>query len=162
MNQKIIWKCERGVTLIEVLVGLLLLSAVCLSTLTYFSYGLVGIGQQGHRRAALERARERLEQVLSTSTAQLPARDGLKYWCSAGNPCTTWTPSGAAIVQTAAVDDLASQRMETTAQGVHDASAGTPVGFYDAWEIGVKIWFTSRTNNDDDYNRVYVKTLRAP
>ena len=160
MIQNMIWKCQKGVSLIEVLVGLVLLAVVCVSAFGFFSTGLGGIAKEGNRRAALERARERMEQVFETDPTLLAPRDGAKYWCSSGNPCTNW--SGASSAQTVAVNNLANQRMETTLLGIHDTSAGTPATFYDAWEIGVKVWFTPNINNDDDYNRVYIKSLRAP
>ena len=162
MKPKLIFHSEKGVTLVEILVGIILLTIVCISSLNFFAYGLGGIGKEGNRRAAMERARQQIEQIISTAAAQLPARDGNQYWCSNGNPCTSWTLSGAPIAQTISVNDLPSQRMETRVQGVHDPSAGTPITFYDAWEIGVKVWFTSNTNLDDDFNRVYIKTLRSP
>ncbi len=150
---------EKGVTLVEVLVGIILLSVICIASLGFFTFGLGGMAKEGNRRAALEQARARMEQLLSSDASALPTLDGTKYWCSAGDPCTTWSNTSAA--QTVTVNDLTGMRIETTGQGVHDASAGTPVGFYDAWELGVKVWFTPRINNDDDYNRIYIKTLRA-
>ena len=162
MKRKLLLKSEKGVSLIEVMVGLLLLAAVCLSTLSYFAYGLGGIGLQGNRRAALERARERMEQLLVANTqTDFPAIDGTKYWCASGdlpNSCTSWPSANTA--QLATVNDLQNMRMETTVQGVDDLSAGTN-NFNDAWELGVKVWYTINTNFDDDHNRVYLKTLRA-
>ena len=153
---------ERGVSLIEILVGVILLTLVCISSFTYFAYGLGGIGRQGNRRAALERATERLEQLMAAGTSQLPARDGQQYWCSVGNPCTAWVVSADPIAQLVAVNDVTDRRMEIAVKGVHDAAAGTPPANYDTWEIGIKVWFTSHTDLDDDFNRVYLKTLRAP
>ena len=151
---------REGVSLIEVLVGLLLLSVVCISAFGYFAYGLGAIGKQGNRRAALERARERLEQLMAAQVGELPGLDGQTYWCSAGSPCTTWTPSeNVPIAQTVAVNDLPSQRMETSVRGVDDLSAGTAT--LDTWNVGVKVWFTSDLT-DDDFHRVYLRMLRSP
>ena len=68
-----------------------------------------------------------------------------------------WTSSATPIAQTVTVNE-AGRRMETAMQGVNDPSAGT--GSNDAWDVGVKVWFTSNLA-DDNYNRVYIKTLRA-
>ena len=155
-----IWKCQKGVTLIEVLVGLVLLAVICISSLGFFSYGLGGIGREGNRRAALERVRERMEQLLAGNAASLPSLDGpsVKYWCSAGDPCAAW--STATQTQTVPVNNLGNQRMETTAKSVDDPTAGTN-NYNDAWELGVKVWYVPTGGTDDDYHRVFLKTLRA-
>ncbi len=150
---------REGVSLIEVMVGLVLLAAVCISSFGYFAYGLGAIGNQGNRRAALERARERLEQLLAANPGDLPPFNGTRYWCSAGSPCTTWTNSVTPFAQTVSVNDIPSRRIETSAQAVDDPSAGTTT--LDAWEFSVKVWFSSDLN-DDDLHRVYLRTLRTP
>ena len=152
---------QKGVSLIEILMGIVLLTLISICTLSYFAYAVGGIGKQGNRRAALERARQRLEQLMAASLpGQFPAQDGQRYWCNAGDPCTSWTPSAAAIAQTISVDDLPTQRMETSVQWVDDPSAGT--GGSDTWALSVKVWFTSNVTTDNDYNRVYLRTLRTP
>ena len=155
--------CERGVSLLEVLVGLILIAVICLCTLNYFAFGLGGMGKQGHRRAALERARERLEQLMAAPTSQLPPIDGKKYWCKAGQPCSEWiTLEEGTAAQTVRVADFPAQRMETTASAVDDdPSAGTGESVLDVWEFGVKVRFTSNSADDNDFNRVYLKTLKA-
>ena len=155
------FSCQKGVSLIEVLVGLVLLSVICISSLGFFSYGMGGIGREGNRRAALERARERMEQLLAADATSLPPVSGasVKSWCSNGDPCTSWSTSSQ--TQPVTVNQLSTQPMETTAQPVHDTSAGTPSSFNDAWELGVKVWYTPGTGSDDNFNRVYLKTLRA-
>lgn len=160
MRQTIL-KSQKGVSLIEILMGIVLLALISICTLSYFAFGLGGIGKQGNRRAALERARERLEQMMSASLpGQFPAQDGQRYWCNAGNPCTSWATSGTPIAQTVSVDDLPAQRMETSVQWVDDPAAGTVNS--DTWELSVKVWFTPNVTTDNDYNRVYIRTLRTP
>ena len=151
---------REGASLIEVLVGLVLLAAVCISSFGYFAFGLGSLGKQGDRRAALERARERLEQLMAANTADLPSFNGTKFWCSAGSPCTTWTASVAPFAQSVSVNDHPNRRIETSAQAVNDLSAG-PSTAPDVWEFSVKVWF-SDVNDPDDFHRVYLRTLRTP
>ena len=151
---------EKGVSLLEVLVGLILIAIICVCTLNYFAFGLGGMGKQGHRRAALERARERLEQLMAVAPSGLPPTDGEKYWCKEGQPCSKWEKSATPLSQTVRVSDFLAQPMQTTATAKDDSSAGTGTGFLDVWEFGVKVWFTSNSA-DDDFNRVYLKTLKT-
>ncbi len=157
-------KCNtRGVSLIEILLGLLIVTIASIATLQYFAYGLGNIGKQGRRRAALERARQRLEQLMAADTNQTALQPpvGSTWWltCS-GNPCV-WTRSTTPVTQTVSVNDMPAQTMETTIQGVHDASAGTGANTLDTLALGVKVWYTPGAA-DDDFHRVYVRTLRTP
>ena len=150
---------RNGVGLIEILLGLLIITIASLATLNYFAYGFGSIGKQGRRRAALERAREQLEQLLVANIIQLQPPNGQQYWltCS-GSPCT-WTRSAVRVTQSVSVNDLPSQPIETMIQWVDDPSAGTST--LDTLALGVKVWFTPSVA-DDDFNRVYVRTLRTP
>ena len=158
---------EKGVSLIEVLVGMILIALISIASLSYFSSALGGIGKQGNRRAALERARERLEQIMAGSYSQIvPSVDSSlapgaqpKFWLSCGG--TNCTRTTAYVPETVLVNNLLSQRIESTVQWKDDNSAGT-IAAPDTLEAGVKVWFTPNTASDDDYNRVYVKTLRTP
>lgn len=160
---------RRGVSLIEVLIGMVIVVIASIATLTYFSYGLGGIGKTGNRRAALERARERLEQLMASSIAQLPPKDGGCYACTTdpNDPtavCTevSWTAYGCGTAPPAdivPVEDQGTLRRETVAKFIDDPSAGT--GGLDVYEFGVKVWFTD-TTSDDDFSRVHVRTLRTP
>ncbi len=154
---------NRGVSLIEILLGLLVVTIASIATLSYFAYGFGNLNRQGNRRAALERARERLEQLMATSPSEsafhLP--DGSQYWLTcAGDPCT-WTRSAIRVTQSIAVNDLPNQTIETTIQGIHDSSSGTGASTLDTLALGVKVWFT-QSATDDNFNRVYVRTLRTP
>lgn len=162
MTQRTLHSARRGVSLVEILIGILIVVVASIGTLTYFAYGLGGIGKTGNRRAALERARQRLEQVLAANLSQLPALDGQSYWCSAGDPCATWVASAAPIAQTVAVADLSPQRMETTVQMIDDPAAGTGTATLDTLEFGVKVWFIPGSTADDDFHRVHLRTLRTP
>ncbi len=151
---------QWGVSLVEILVALLVVVVASIATLSYFSYGMGGIGKAGNRRAALERARERLEKVLEAGQAQLEPPDGEVYWATFDG--AAWALSPDPVTETVSVDDLPAQPMETTLQWLDDPAAGTPASAQDALALGVKVWFTPNTASDDDFNRVYVRTLRSP
>ena len=155
---------ERGVTLVEVLIGTFIVIIACIGSLTYFAYVVGSVGKTGYRRAALERARERLEELMASSNiSQLQPPNGQPYWltCS-GSPCT-WTRSapGVRATQLVSVDDLPSQTIETTVQWVDDPYPPAGTATLDTVALGVKVWFTRNTATDDDFNRVYVRTLRT-
>ena len=155
---------KRGVSLIEVLIGILIVVVASIATLSYFAYGLSNIGRQGRRRAALERARERLEQLMAADINQsvLQPPNSNQYWltCS-GSPCT-WTRSSSRVTQTVAVNDLPSQPIETTIQWVNDPYPPAGTSTLDTLVLGVEVWFTPNTTVHDNFNRVYVRTLRTP
>lgn len=149
---------ERGVSLIEILLGLLIVTIASIATLQYFAYAKGNISIQGNRRAAIERARERLEQLLAADIGAILPPDGAPRWASCtGSPCT-WTLSAAPTTQTVSVDNFTEQPIETTVHWIDDPAAGTST--LDALELGVKVWFTPNTGADNDFNRVFVKTLR--
>jgi len=151
----------RGASLIEILLGLLIVTIACLATLRYFAYAKGNIGIQGNRRAALERARERLEQLMAGSvTPMTPPQDGVAYPVTCAGTACTW--SAAVVAETVSVDDLPSQPIRSTVQWVDDPSAGTGTGTLDTLALGVKVWFTANTAVDDDFNRVFIRTLRTP
>ena len=158
---------ERGVGLIEVLIGIVLVTVASLATLTYYSYGMGGVGKQENRRAALEVARQRLEQLMEaniTCVAGSDSNDGVKYWLTLNGaipPCT-WgrtKDAGIAVQENVAVGNLPNQPMETSVQWRDDEPfAGTTT--LDTVELSVKVWFTTNTT-DDNSNRVYLRTLRT-
>ena len=154
---------EKGTTLIEILVGILVITILSVTVLNVFANALGGIGKQGNRRAALEVARQRLEELTAASISNITPSDTSTHWLTCtvqvlNGPCT-WTIKNANVVtpETVAVSDLATQRMETTVQ----LSSSSPLNpSFDILNLGVKVWFTSRTGSDDDFDRVYLKTLR--
>ena len=162
--------CRRkGVSLIEVLIGLLIVTIASIATLNYFASGFGSINKQSRRRAALERARERLEQLMATDINQSafqPPISQCNYpnscWltCS-GNPCN-WTRSSNQTTQTVSVNDLLTQRIETTIQWVDDPYPPAGTSTRDTLAFGVEVWFTPNNAVHDNFNRVYVRTLRTP
>ena len=162
----------HGVSLIEILLGLLIVTIASTATLRYFAYAKGNMGTQGNRRAALERARERLEQLMAAGFNQIepilqapPAVQNPLTWLTCtGSPCT-WTTSLTRTTQTVAVDNFPNQPIETTTRWMNDPDSPTasPSSFtQDTVELGVKVWFTKETAADNDLNRVFVKTLRTP
>ena len=65
---------ERGVTLIEVLISVFILALIAMGTTQFFVFGRTQINVQGHRRAALERAQQRLEELLASSYDSVAAK----------------------------------------------------------------------------------------
>lgn len=150
---------ERGVSLIEILIAIVLIAIISIATLSYFAHGLGGVGKSGNQRAALERARERLEELLAANLSEIkPAVDGVHWLTCAGSPCA-WGLTTTATTQPVVVDDLTTQ-METTVEWKDDPEAGT-VSTHDTLELSVKVWFRQgQTNNS--FNRVHIRTLRTP
>ena len=149
---------KRGASLIEVLLALVIITLAAISALSFFAYGMGAIARQGNRRAALERARERLEQVMAANINNVSPSNGNPHWLScSGNPCN-WNLSPDPVFEQVTVNDLTGQSMETTAQLKDDPTAGTDT--LDVVEFGVRVWFTPGLA-DDDYHRVYLRALRA-
>ena len=156
---------RSGVSLIEILLGLLIVTIASIATLSYFASGFGSINKQGNRRAALEQARARLEQLMASTISDLPPQDGNCYYCATAT-CTaaSWTLYACGPVAppdtVPQVGRLTNLRRETTAQFIDDPSANTTTR--DVYTYGVKVWFTPSTANNDNFNRVYVRTLRTP
>ena len=154
---------SQGVTLVEILIGLVIVVVASVGTLTYFAYGLGNVGKQGNRRAALERARERLEQLLASNVDQLPPQDGVRYCCAAATCIkASWTAcptDPVSVADTVLVEDQGALRRETSAQFVDDPSAGTTTR--DIYRFSTTVWFTKNSGANDDFNRVYLRTLRT-
>lgn len=156
----------RGVSLIEVLISIVIIVVASIATLTYFGPTRGYIGRSGNRRAALERARERLDQLLAAALTDLPGVDSTLpqnaqplVWLTCGvSPCS-WPSSNVAVAEPVDVEDQLGVRMETTFQWRDDPLANTTKP--DTVELGVKVWFRAGSV-DDGFNRVYVKTLRTP
>jgi type II secretory pathway pseudopilin PulG len=153
---------RRGGSLIEILIGLVIVLIAVIGSLNQFAIGMGAVGKAGNRRAALERTRERLEQLLAANISLVQPPDGAQYWLTCtGTPCT-WTRSAAPVTQAVSVNDLPAQPIETTIQWVHDPASGTPATVRDTLLLGVKVWFTRNTGTDNEMNRVYIRTLRTP
>ena len=159
---------SRGVTLVEILFGIVIVLVVSIATLSYFAYAKGNVGIQGNRRAALERARERLEELMAAPVNQikpivngaLPQNNQPQYWVScAGGVCTG--PTANYVPEVIPVNYLLqAQRIESTIRWKDDPSVNTTIP--DVLELSVKVWFTGNTAADDNYNRVHVRTLRTP
>ena len=158
---------KTGVSLVEILIGLIIVVIASIATLTYFSLALGGVGKTGNRRAALERARQRLE-VLAQAGLSVIAPPSLLVGqgpqfisCNVDTGVCTG-PLTADPNDTVNVDDLLSQPLQSTIECKHDTAAGTPDGTCDVLELGVKVWFMPGSTDDDDFHRVHLRTLRNP
>ena len=153
---------KNGVSLIEVLLGLLVVTIASIATLTYFSSALGNVNKQGNRRAALERARQRLERLMEVNATTIQPTDGQLYFVSCNNAGACGPPVLVNPNNTVAVDDVPSLPLQSTVQCIHDPAAGTPNGTCDVLELSAKVWFIPGSNLDDDFNRVHIRTLRTP
>ena len=150
---------ERGASLIELLVAIVMVALAVICSLAFYSYGGGGIEKEGNRRAAAEFARSRIEELLAANVDTIRPLDANLRWLScAGSPCT-WTMSTAQVFEQVNVNSIL-RPMETTVQWVNDPAALGAAGS-DTLDLSVRVWYTSRAN-DDQYNRVLTKTLRTP
>ena len=156
-----LWKNRRGVSLIEILIGILIIVIASIGTLSYFSVSVGNVGRQSNRRAALERARQRLEELLETNSNLINPSvvDGIAHpvICDGAGNCQL---NNAA--ETISVDDLPSQTLVSTVECKHDGAAGTPGGTCDVLELSAKVWFIPGPTVEDDFHRVHIQTLRTP
>ena len=153
-------KNQRGVTLIEVLIGMVLIVVISLGSFVMFSSGLGHMKLSGDRRGALEAARAQLEKIVSANLGDIapPANGDLRYVDCSVDPCTL---SAAPVTENVTITNLGNRRMETTVQRIDDPAAGTLLTL-DTIEISVKVWFTPFIGNNNDANRVEIRSLRTP
>ena len=151
---------NTGASLIEVLIGMLIVTIASVGTLVYFGLGVGKVGQQGNHRAALERARERLEQLTEVAPATIKPSDFAEHTVScAGGTCTVPAPA----LEKVPVGSLPPQKILSTVRCTHDLAAGTPNGTCDVLELSAKVWFTNDdTWPEEEVHRVYIRTLRTP
>jgi len=62
---------EKGLTLIEVLVSAVVLVIVILGGMQFFIFGSARINREGHRRAALELAQQKIEELLASNYGEV-------------------------------------------------------------------------------------------
>lgn len=109
-------KKSQGFTLIELLISLLIIVLASICTLSYFQYGLGGIHQEGNRRAALEIARGRMDQVFAADFNSINPPAGTTtehYLTCSGTPCTWSQPSSGEIWDTVTVNEKPGRRLYT-------------------------------------------------
>src|SRR3989338_1294765 len=140
---------HRGVSRVETLIGILIVAIASIGTLTYFSSALGNVNKQGNRRAALERARERLELLMSSPvTPMTPPQDGQAYavTCTVGTCTWSLTP----VPETVTVEDQPNRPIISTVLWVDDPSIATAT--LDTLALDVKVWFhTTDVTFDDAY-----------
>ena len=166
-------KSQRGVSLIEVMIAIVVIFVASIGALSFYTYGMAGVEKAGRRRAALERARQRMDAIMATPINQIAGtnpNDDDVWWLTDSTPngtSHTWVRSNVLTTETVIVDDMDGATgnpdppvMETTIQQRDDASDGNDPSL-DTVLISVKVWYTGETT-DDDYNRVCIQTLRTP
>jgi prepilin-type N-terminal cleavage/methylation domain-containing protein len=159
---------KRGLSLIEVLLAIALIAVCSIGTLSYFSVGLGGVNRQGNRRAALERARQRMEQLVAAAPAEIrPPADGQTYGVAACDGSEkvkcSWKVVPSPAVQTVTVNDMAGLRMETSVRYIDDVDTAVP-DHADVLVLGVKVWFVPSPSllvDDADSQRVQLQALRT-
>ena len=148
---------EDGFSLIEVLIALVILVIVILGGGLYFFYGHLGINREGYRRAALELASQRLEQVKAADYSEVvldPPSDQL-YYITYGS---SWEKSEGKTEETIAEDNLPDGVMVTEAQWVHDDGGSS----YDYLKITVTVKWNIAEWGDNTSNKVELVTFIAP
>ena len=147
----------RGFTLVEVLIGMVILVISSIAALSYFHYGLSGIRVEGNRRAATELARSRLDQLFAADFATIKPADNSTWWltCS-GTPCS-WTLESTSTPESVSVNEVAGRQMLTMAQWIDDPAAAGTQNFL---LLSAKVWFRPDLA-DTDRNRVELRTLRT-
>lgn len=144
---------RRGTSLVEVMVGCLILAVLALGFATSLQYAKSMSVKQRDRRTALELANSRLEELRGAAYSQV--------WPSASNyniyylrqTGTTWVASAGATNENVVVNNR-TWPMKTTVQYV-DVDAGS--ASYDALRFNVSVRYDSGVSN-----LVSLETLRAP
>ena len=152
---------SQGFTLVEILTALVIIVVASISALSYFQYGLGGIHSEGNRRAALEIARGRMDQLLATDFSTIKPLAGStseRFLTCAGTPCV-WTQSTTAASESVSVNGVAGRKLQTTVKW-RDDSPGNGTTDDDILEISVKAWYRGETA-DLDSNRVELRSLRS-
>jgi len=149
---KVLLKSEGGFSLIEVLIALVILVIVILGGGAYFYYGRLGINREGYRRAALELASQRVEELRAADYSDIaldPPSDQL-YYITYGS---SWNLSLEKTEDTISEDNLSDGVIVTEAQWVDEGSDGS----YDYLKVTVTV-----TWGDNPGNKVELVTLIAP
>ena len=145
-------KSEDGFSLVEVLIALVILVIVILGGGLYFFYGRLGINREGYRRAALERASQRLEQLKAANYSDIalePPSDQL-YYITYGS---SWNLTPDKTEDTISEDNLPDGVIVTQAQWVDEGSDES----YDYLKVTVTVAW-----GDNPDNKVELVTLIAP
>ena len=157
-------RSEDGFSLIEVSIALVILVIVILGGGLYFFYGRLGINREGYRRAALELASQRLEEVKAADYSEIipdgfdPGYDPYyivwrSSWDTLANLVEYPTDPNFSY-DYVTVGNLANQKMLTEAQYIDNDGGGDS---YDYLKITVTVSW-----GDNPDNKVELVTLIAP
>jgi len=147
---------KSGATLIEVMIGLIIIAMVIIGGGMFFFYGRVIIIREAHRRAALLVASQRLEELKAADYSEITSESfdpGYTYYIVWDQENNKWQPSEDPSYDYVMVDNLVDQKMATQAWCIDDDGDGS----YDYLQVRAKVeWTNGRTMG------VSVTTLIAP
>lgn len=146
-------RTRRGTTLVEVIIGCLILAVLALAAVASLQHARSTTVQQRDRRTALELANGRLEALRGAVFSQVrPAASNynIYYLRQTG---TSWAVSASATSETVTVN-YRPRSMRTTVQYV-DADGGS--ASYDLLKFNVRVQYTRSTNT-----QVELETMRGP
>jgi Tfp pilus assembly protein PilV len=144
---------NRGTSLIEVMIAILLIALVILGGGMFFFYGRVNIVREAHRRAALLVASQRLE-ALKAADWDLIAHNPLSYQPYYITHSSDWALNLSETKETVTVDNLSDAQMLTEAQYMDDDGMNDS---YDYLKITVRVEWS-----DPATNRVSLTSLVGP
>ena len=147
---------NRGTSLIEVMIALLLIALVILGGGMFFFYGRVNIVREAHRRAALLVASQRLEALKAADWDDIALLSSLSYQPYYITHSSDWALNLSETKETVTVDNLSDAQRVTEAQWVDD-NRDDSIDTYDYLKITVIVEWS-----DPAPNRVRLTSLVAP
>ena len=155
---------RHGVSLIEILIAIIIVVIASIGTLTYFSSGLGNIGRQSNRRAALERARQRLEQLMAAEVTGMTPPPGPRRFVTCASTGFCGPPTQTEPNEKIDVEDIGPQPIRSTVECKDDAAAQTSTNLCDVIELTARVWFLPVTSTSTCVNTscVELRTLRTP
>ena len=151
---------RHGVSLIEILIAIIIVVIASIGTLTYFSSGLGNIGRQSNRRAALERARQRLEQLMVAETSTLTPLSGGGVTRNDSGVCGPPSANDQIVVE-----DIGPQPIRSTVECKDDPATATNIPC-EILELSASVCFMPGCSvagpTGEEFRWVQLKTLRAP
>lgn len=144
---------DNGATLIELMIALIIIAIIIIGGGMFFFYGRVSIVREGHRRAALSIASQRLEELKAADYSKIipPDFNYNPYYITRGDD---WNPLENLTYDYVTVDNLTNQKMLTQAQYRDDDEMNDS---YDYLEAKVTVEYSNRANDT-----VSLTTLIAP
>jgi len=148
---KVSLKSEKGFTLLEMMVAIIIFAVVMIGGLSFFVYGRSDISREGHRRAALELASQRLEELKAADYSKIEpyscygVYDYAVYYIHYSDG---WYVEDEDPNETVDIDNLTGQSIITTVQ-YEDVDPGDGIASYDYLIVKVTVSWDEKgvTNN---------------